>query len=33
VQTIYRDLDPSHPAPDPVLMWEKMGEYHAQRVG
>lgn len=32
VQTIYRDLDPSHPAPDPVLMWEKMGEYHRQRV-
>jgi cyclase len=28
VQTIYRDNDPSHPAPDPVLMWEKMGEYH-----
>jgi cyclase len=31
VQTIYRDNDPTHPAPDPILMWEKMGEYHRQR--
>jgi cyclase len=27
VQTIYRDLDPSHPEPDRVLMFDKMGEY------
>jgi hypothetical protein len=23
------DLDPSHSAPDPILMWQKMGEYRA----
>jgi cyclase len=33
VQTVYRDLDPSHPAPDPIAMWEAMGDYHRQRVG
>jgi cyclase len=31
VQTIYRDNDPTHPAPDPILMWEQMGEYHRQK--
>jgi cyclase len=31
VETIYRDLDPSHPPPDPIVMWQKMGEYHRQR--
>ena len=32
VQTIYGDNDPTHPAPDPILMWEKMGEYHRQKA-
>jgi glyoxylase-like metal-dependent hydrolase (beta-lactamase superfamily II) len=31
VQTIYRDNDPTHPAPDPILMWEQMGKYHRQK--
>jgi hypothetical protein len=31
VQTIYRDLDPSHPPADPLLLWQKMGYYHRQR--
>ena len=31
VQTIYRDFDPSHTTADPILLWQKMGEYHRQR--
>ena len=33
VQTIYRELDPLHPAPDPIAMWQAMGDYHRRRAG
>jgi glyoxylase-like metal-dependent hydrolase (beta-lactamase superfamily II) len=32
VETIYRDLDPSRPAPDPVVMFGGMARYHKQKV-
>lgn len=32
VETIYRDLDPSRPAPDPAAMFRGMGSYHKQRI-
>lgn len=32
VETVYRDLDPSRPAPDPAAMFRGMGAYHKQRV-
>jgi len=32
VETIYRDLDPSRPAPDPAVMFAGMGAYHKQKV-
>jgi cyclase len=32
VETIYRDLDPSRPAPDPAAMFRGMGRYHKQRI-
>lgn len=32
VETIYRDLDHSRPAPDPAAMFRGMGSYHKQRI-
>jgi cyclase len=32
VDTIYRDLDPSHPATDPFELFREMGRYHRDRV-
>lgn len=32
VETVYRDLDPSRPAPDPAAMFRGMGRYHKQRI-
>ena len=32
VETIYRDLDPARPAPDPAAMFRGMGSYHKQRI-
>jgi glyoxylase-like metal-dependent hydrolase (beta-lactamase superfamily II) len=29
--TIYRDLDPSTPAADPVALWQAMGDYHKRK--
>ncbi len=33
VDTIYRDLDPSHPVTDPFELFKQMGAYHRDRLG
>jgi cyclase len=33
VDTIYRDLDPSHPPAEPLELFRQMGAYHRDRLG